>query len=164
MFCLSQKAANGTVKLLPPPYGKQLWHTTSCLELSFHDDLAYAAPEVLYHWLCDEKADIYSMGILIAEIWDGHRAYSKSRETRVSETATTFAHNILSETLRPSKFLLPTNGSRLVGQKDTVLSMRMPWHNLAVECWKSDPSARPNAEEVRQRLTEAATRALPPPS
>ena len=154
-FVSIQKADNGTVKLFPPPYGKQLWHSTSCLDGYFHDDLAYAAPEVLYHWLCDEKADIYSIGILLSEIWAGHCAYIESRETL--QAAAEFAEGIKAAKLRPSKLFQKTTGDPLVGHEDAIESMRRRWHNLAVGCWKSEPSARPKAEDVRQQLHAAAT-------
>ena len=100
------------------------------------------------------------MGILLAEIWAGHRAYSKSRET--PETAVEFAENIKDEKLRPSNLFQSTMGSGLDGPEDAIKSTRMQWHNLAVECWKSEAGARPKAEEVKQRLHEASCHSSSP--
>ena len=99
------------------------------------------------------------MGILLSEIWAGHHAYSEIRET--SQTAAEFAKSITAEKLRPSKLFHPAVGSQRVGYEDSI---RMQWHSLAVDCWKSEPSARPKAEAVKKQLNEATPRAHLPVS
>lgn len=144
-----KKTADGRVKLFPPPYGKQLWHTI-CLEGPFIDDLAYASPEVLLHWPCDDKADIYSMGILLSEFWAGHRPYSESgtRGQEIPKTAAAFAEAIVAGRVRPSSLFDPPTHRQL----DDI---RIRWHSLAVECWKSEPSERPRAKHVKERLQKS---------
>jgi hypothetical protein len=148
-----KKTADGRVKLFPPPYGKQLWHTI-CLEGPFIDDLAYASPEVLLHWPCDDKADIYSMGILLSEFWAGSRPYSESgtRGQEIPQTAAAFAEAIVAGRIRPSSLFDPPTHRQL----DDI---RIRWHSLAVECWKSKPSERPRAKDVKKRLQSLQTRA-----
>ena len=100
------------------------------------------------------------MGILLAEIWAGRHAYSESRER--PETAAEFAENIADEKVRPSNLFQSTMGSGLAGPEHAIKSTRMQWHNLAVECWKSEAGARPKAQEVKRRLHEASCHSSSP--
>lgn len=156
-------SANGAIKLLPPPYGKQLWDLKSCLDGPFHHELFYAAPEVLYHWICDRAADIYSIGILLAELWAGHHTYSifcKTGDQFVpSKTAAEFVEDIGDKKLRPNKLFQSTQGKPIVGSEESIKLARTLWHNLADDCWQSDPPDRPKAEEVKKRLLRAAAQA-----
>ena len=100
--------------------------------------LRWTAPE----FICDEsippnfKIDIWSLGMVILEVFTGARPYKDVRgEERL-------IYLIWTEGLRPERPL------RCRWLSDEV------WQ-LMHDCWATDPAQRPDASEVYQRLHEA---------
>ena len=94
---------------------------------------AYMAPEVLKSQVYNSKADIYSLGIMLWELWYGERAFSRSVSLA-------------------DFFTMVDNG----GRPEHVKGCREPtqaWENLMKECWQKNYRDRPSANECHQRIT-----------
>ena len=94
---------------------------------------AYIAPEVLKSQVYSSKVDIYSLGIMLWELWYGERAFSRS-------------------VLLADFFRMVDNG----GRPEHVKGCREPthaWGNLMKECWQKNYKDRPSANECHQRIT-----------
>ena len=95
----------------------------------------YLAPEVINSCLYDYKADIYSLGIMLWEMWYGNRA------------------------------LLDVGGNlyelfeKVVGgaRPTHVEGLKKPpagLHDLMQRCWDEKPDKRPDASECYEKLTQ----------
>ncbi|XP_071083351.1 uncharacterized protein [Haliotis cracherodii] len=92
----------------------------------------YMAPEVLLQkGRYDVKADMYSMGIIVWEMWYGQDAADHIK----GQLFTTFERAI-EKGLRPSM----------------SMNCKPPeqWHKLIVKCWNIDPNLRLTSSQVRQ--------------
>ena len=103
---------------------------------------AYAAPEVIRSKVYDSKADIYSFGIIMWEMWYGKRAVLDPEGD-----LNTFLEKV-AEGVRPSH----------------VEGRRKPpdgWQHLMQWCWDGEADKRPTASMCHNELTklyqEAAT-------
>ena len=101
----------------------------------------YMAPEVRHSRVYDSKADIYSLGLIMWEMWYGQRAFADY----------------------PGKTLLDfikwVEGNRPVHKQGYK---RPPsfWEQLMKQCWDGNPDKRPTAKECNERmavLTESET-------
>ena len=100
---------------------------------TFAGSPAYMAPEVLKSQVYNSKADIYSLGIMLWELWYGERAFSRSVSLA-------------------DFFTMVDNG----GRPEHVEGCREPtqaWENLMKECWQKNYRDRPLANECHQRIT-----------
>ena len=100
---------------------------------TFAGSPAYMAPEVLKSQVYNSKADIYSLGIMLWELWYGERAFSRSVSLA-------------------DFFTMVDNG----GRPEHVKGCREPtqaWENLMKECWQKNYRDRPSANECHQRIT-----------
>ena len=100
---------------------------------TFAGSPAYMAPEVLKSQVYNSKADIYSLGIMLWELWYGERAFSRSVSLA-------------------DFFTMVDNG----GRPEHVKGCREPthaWGNLMKECWQKNFKDRPSAKECHQRIT-----------
>ena len=94
------------------------------------------APEVLRSEMNDSKADIYSFGIMLWEIWFGRRAFA----------------DIEYDSSDPLDFFnLVGEGSRPKDVEDLKKPPRL-WKELMDKCWDGDPKKRPTAKECKQRV------------
>jgi serine/threonine protein kinase len=93
----------------------------------------YMAPEVLSKNKYSEKADVYSFGIVLAEIFTGVRPYSDGEAGQMNQAQLMF--NIVNNALRPSLEGIPS-----------------PLQQLILECWNIVPNIRPTFEEIALRL------------
>ena len=94
----------------------------------------FVAPEVIKSSVYDNKADLYSFGIMMWEIWYGRRALMD-----VGGDLNTFLDKVV-EGVRPSHI------------QDT----RMPpdqWQNLMQRCWDGQAEKRPTAATCHNELT-----------
>ncbi|PFX16116.1 Dual serine/threonine and tyrosine protein kinase [Stylophora pistillata] len=96
----------------------------------------YNAPEVFRSELYDFKADIYSFGIMLWEIWFGRRAFA---DVNLSDK-----HDF---------FRLVDDGHRPKDVEDFKKPPRF-WKELMEECWDGDPEKRPTAKKYEQKITE----------
>ena len=96
---------------------------------------AYIAPEVFKSQLYNSKADIYSLGIMLWEIWYGGRAFARTESVSLEDF-----------------FTMVDNG----GRPEHVKGCREPthaWGNLMKECWQKKHKVRPSANECHKRIT-----------
>ena len=94
----------------------------------------YMAPEVFHSQVYDTKSDIYSLGLLMWEMWYGQRVF-------VNVAATTFQ----------DYFDWVDKGNRPVDRQGCKKPPSF-WCNLMTECWGSNPAKRPTARECNQRI------------
>ncbi|KAF4692578.1 protein kinase kinase kinase [Perkinsus olseni] len=97
---------------------------------------AWMAPEVLSEDPCDHQVDIYSFAICMYEIITCSRPYSD--QPNLSPIA--IAINV-STGIRPDLGLVPEDCPSLLRE-------------LMIDCWHGEPSARPIAEKVWERLRD----------
>lgn len=92
----------------------------------------YMAPEVLTKEKYSEKADIYSFGIVLYELFSGHRAYS----------------------LEPYKSMnvAVLNSRVLAGARPALDDLPLQLHQLVNDCWNQKPQRRPPWDEIIPRL------------
>ena len=105
---------------------------------TFAGSPAYMAPEVLKSQVYNSKADIYSLGVMLWELWYGERAFSRS-------------------VLLADFFRMVDNG----GRPEHVKGCREPtqaWENLMKECWQKNYKDRPSANECHKRITAELVR------
>lgn len=105
---------------------------------------SYIAPEVFLRWPYGPPADMYSIGIIMWEVWQGKKAYSDIQLRSDKE----FRDRVVSGDLRPSCYL-PGLYRRKAGLHRDFVDMRVVgtnWAQLSERCWKSDYKQRPTAE------------------
>ena len=94
----------------------------------------YIAPEVFHSKVYDSKADIYSFGLLLWEMWYGRQAFAEFKGT------VTLFFSCVDEGYRP---------------RDVKGSEEPParWKQLMTRCWNRDPEQRPSAKICNQEIT-----------
>ena len=94
----------------------------------------YMAPEVFHSQDYGTKADIYSLGLIMWEMWYGQRVFADVPVTALLEF-----------------FEWVDKGNRPVHRQS---SKKPPsfWGELMTECWDSSPEKRPTARECNQRI------------
>ena len=105
---------------------------------TFAGSPAYMAPEVLKSQVYNSKADIYSLGVMLWELWYGERAFSRS-------------------VLLADFFRMVDNGGRPEHVKG-CLEPTQAWENLMKECWQKNYKDRPSANECHKRITAELVR------
>ena len=98
---------------------------------------AIVAPEVIRSSVYDKKADIYSFGIMMWEMWYGDWAY---RNLDVGGDLSTFEDRVL-EGVRPSHI----KGARRPPDQ---------WQNLMQCCWDGEAEKRPTTATCHNALTK----------
>ena len=96
---------------------------------TFRGTPLYTAPEVFRSQVYDSKADIYSLGLLMWEMWYGQRAFA--------DAARTTLHDF---------FDWVDKGNRPV-HKQGFKKPPPLWEPLMTQCWDSNPDKRPTAKE-----------------
>ncbi|XP_068737136.1 uncharacterized protein [Montipora capricornis] len=95
----------------------------------------YMAPEVFNSEIYEFSADIYSLGIMLWEMWYGQQAFGDVRFTLEE-----FFYHV-------------NNGFRPV-HNETCNHPPNTWEELMKKCWATDPKERPSAEKCRQVITD----------
>ena len=95
----------------------------------------YLAPEVIKSRLYDYKADIYSFGIMLWEMWYGIRALLDVGGN-VHEFFEKVDEGVRPQHVRGSKKPPPC------------------WQELMQRCWDEKPDNRPDASECYEKLAE----------
>lgn len=93
----------------------------------------YMAPEVLSKSKYSEKADVFSFGIVLMEIFTGNLPYSNPPYHMMNQAQ--LMYQILEQNVRPSLAGVPLSIQR-----------------LAEECWSHDVRLRPSFSEIVVRL------------
>jgi len=93
----------------------------------------YMAPEVYRGEEYDEKCDVYSFGIILWEIYTREEPYQDSRQSLSVEA---FCDAVSNECLRPE---IP---------EECPVNIK----TLILDCWESDPDARPSFTYIVERL------------
>ena len=102
---------------------------------TFVGTISHMAPEVIDQKSYDSSADIYSLGILLWELWYGRHAYSEEMYKSYS---------------LPNLFDLIRTGERpLFSYKYCPVD---PLKVLIMECWNKSRSERPSANRVKDTL------------
>jgi len=94
----------------------------------------YIAPEVLHSKVYDGKANIYSFGLMLWEMWYGQQAFAEFKGTMA------LFFRRVDKGYRPD---------------DVVGSKKPPaqWKQLMIRCWDRNPEQRPSANDCNQELT-----------
>ena len=94
----------------------------------------YMAPEVFHSQVYDSKADIYSFGIILWEMWYGQQAFAEFEGTR------------------ERFFKWVDEGNRPKAEEG---SKKPPdrWKRLMIRCWDRNPEQRPTANECNHEIT-----------
>ena len=95
----------------------------------------YIAPEVFHSKLYDSKADIYSFGIMLWEMWYGQQAFAKFRGSM------------------KDFFSFVDQGHR-PGDAKGGKTPPLPLKQLISQCWDGNPEKRPSAEICKQEITK----------
>ncbi|XP_068736285.1 uncharacterized protein [Montipora capricornis] len=95
----------------------------------------YMAPEVFNSEIYEVSADIYSLGIMLWEMWYGQQAFGDVRFTLKD------FFNHVDNDLRPA-------------HNETCINPPNTWEKLMKECWATDPAKRPSAGKCRQVITD----------
>eukprot|EP01036_Dinobryon_divergens_P029324 gene29328-38403_t len=108
-------------------------------EMVFHNEnLAYIAPEVVLCLPFNEKADIYSFGIILWELLSGEAPFPDMDEVEHTEW-------FIVQGIRPD--LKDTNGHPLIHIPPLLSSM-------IERCWDDEPHRRPSCIEIAAILEE----------
>ena len=105
----------------------------------------YLAPEVIKSRLYDYKADIYSFGIMLWEMWYGNRALLD-----VGGNVYEFFEKVVGGA-RPT---------HVEGLKKPPAGL----HDLMQRCWDEKPDNRPDARECYEKLAELYQESAAPSS
>ena len=97
---------------------------------------AYIAPEVFHYKVYDSKADIYSLGIMLWEIWYGKHAFSSIRFLNLEDF-----------------FREVDSGCRPEHLEDHV-DPPPRWEELMKECWQTMREKRPTAKQCYERVLD----------
>ena len=103
----------------------------------------YIAPEVFHSKVYDSKADIYSFGIILWEMWYGQQAFA---EAAVPVTA---FFSLVDDGYRPKD---------VKGKKEPPRR----WKILMEKCWNKDPDERPSAWICNQEITKLSEAVIRP--
>ena len=95
----------------------------------------YIAPEVFHSKLYDSKADIYSFGIMLWEMWYARQAFAE-----FNGTITDF-FSLVDEGHRPGD---------VKGEK----TPQTTWKRLMSRCWHGNPEQRPSATICNQEISK----------
>ena len=94
----------------------------------------YIAPEVFHSQVYDSKADIYSLGIMLWEMWYGQQAFA----------------NVSAPTLK-ALFSLVEKGYR-PGEVQGSKQPPPDWKQLMNQCWQGNPEDRPTAKTCYEEV------------
>ena len=121
-------------------------YTSSSNRISCNrDDFVYIAPEILNWQPCSVSCDIYSLGIVLWEMWNGRLAYEDF------DFFPDFVNEV-SQGTRPEGFKrLPVespDGTSSLDRPCPDESLARDWEELTKCCWIEAPSERPTANEL----------------
>ena len=104
---------------------------------SFQGTPVYMAPEVFHSRVYDSKADIYSLGLIMWEMWYGQRAFADAPGNTLQDF-----------------FKWVDEGNRPVDKKGCKTPPFF-WEQLMKQCWDRNPDERPTAKECNKRIVKS---------
>jgi serine/threonine protein kinase len=111
--------------------------------MTFIGTPAYMAPEVLAHTRYSEKADVFSFGVILVEVYTGEPPYTGPEFDNIRNQVQ-LIYQITKKNLRPSTEGLPPALAHLVQ-----------------DCFNDDPELRPSFSEIIVRLRRLRSLQLP---
>ena len=93
----------------------------------------YMAPEVFHSRVYDSKADIYSLRLIMWEMWYGQRAFADAPGKTFQD------------------FFKWMEGNRPVHKRGCKRPPSV-WEQLMKQCWDGNPDKRPTAKECNERM------------
>ena len=111
------------------------------LDVRLRGSFPYMAPEVFHSERCDFKADIYSFGIMLWEIWFGRRVFADDDF----------------DSSDPQHFFRSVGGGCRPEDVEDLKKPPLCWKELMEECWDGDPGKRPTATKCEQKITELSS-------
>ena len=109
--------------------------------------LLYMAPEVIQQLPYKLSADVYSVGIMLWEIWNAKRAYSTDK-LEALYSIPEFVQGVADGKLRPSNGKFATEDD-----SDQELQLRArEWGDVARKCWSSLEDKRLTAEKTLKAI------------
>ena len=97
------------------------------------------APEVFNSRAYDSKADIYSLGLIMWEMWYGQRAFADAPVTTLQDL-----------------FDWVHRGNRPVHRQGCKTPPPF-WEQLMTQCWNGNPKKRPTAKECHERMVKSVS-------
>ena len=97
----------------------------------------YMAPEVRHSRVYHSKADIYSLGLIMWEMWYGQQAFADAP----GKTFQDF-------------FKWVDEGNRPVDRQGCKTPPSF-WEQLMKQCWDGNPDERPTAKECNERIVSS---------
>eukprot|EP00204_Picochlorum_oklahomense_P000828 CAMPEP_0118797768 /NCGR_PEP_ID=MMETSP1161-20130426/255_1 /TAXON_ID=249345 /ORGANISM="Picochlorum oklahomensis, Strain CCMP2329" /LENGTH=474 /DNA_ID=CAMNT_0006724985 /DNA_START=53 /DNA_END=1477 /DNA_ORIENTATION=- len=120
------RASNMTAKLID--FGRVSINAPHMAKSEGMSTIAYASPEIMSDGYTSKASDIFSLGVLIWEVWTGERAWDDAR---------------------PAQILYAIcEGKRLPIPEDMPTALVEVLHR----CWLLDPDDRPTVEEIVEVL------------
>ncbi|XP_068736761.1 uncharacterized protein [Montipora capricornis] len=98
----------------------------------------YIAPEVFNSEIYEFSADIYSLGIMLWEMWYGQQAFGD----------VIFRFKTLED------FFNHVNNGLRPAHNETCINPPNTWEKLMKKCWAADPTERPSAKKCKQAITD----------
>ncbi|XP_035663927.1 probable serine/threonine-protein kinase drkB [Branchiostoma floridae] len=133
IYCIHKVTKDNIVKLADVGQTKQEEKITGTVT----GTASYAAPEVKERKVYDKSADIYSLGLILWEMWYGVPLYGLGDSDYAAE---------MEECLREGKNI------RMPKWKGTVPPIP-GWTRLIHHCLKKDPSERPEIQECLEKIS-----------
>ena len=99
----------------------------------------YTAPEVFHSRVYGTKADIYSLGLIMWEMWYGQRVFANYLATTPQ-----VLFNWIDEGNRPV-------------HKQGCTTPPPFWKRLMIQCWDGNPQNRPTAQECNERMVSSVS-------
>ena len=90
----------------------------------------YMAPEVLHGRVYDSKADIYSLGIMLWEMWYGKRAFADMNINNITQFDQ--FRKLVDDGCRPKHL-------------EGCEKLPIRWDSVVTQCWEENPESRPTA-------------------
>jgi len=104
----------------------------------------YIAPEVFHSALYDCKADIYSLGIIMWEIWYGQQAFNNFQVKSLEA------------------FFAIVHGGTRPEHVDGCKPPPARWKQLLARCWNKNPEERPTAKACYDEMSTLCTAVVRP--
>ncbi|CAL4984847.1 unnamed protein product [Urochloa decumbens] len=127
----------------------------------------YMAPEYILHGKISQKADIYSLGVIMIEIMTGSRKNPRSiiprpkypNENNISRNTEVSLQKFIENELARWKIILETSGND--GPKLEIYTEQVKQLiGIALKCVDNEPGNRPSASEILEYFNQTAESSL----